>query len=61
MAKPIPNKTYDKIKLAHELSCLAWFIKHHAIKNEKTLKHKKVLQDLEKSLNDYVNKLVDML
>lgn len=27
----LDNQTYNKIKLIHELSCIAWFIEKHAL------------------------------
>ena len=60
---------YNKIKLLHELSCMAWFLEKHAVPNAqdsgegecveifKTLKNDldKHIANLERDLRDKVN------
>ncbi len=56
----LKDTAYDKVKLLHELSCLAWFLKNHAKPNAKKAKDAKVLklyEGLEKQLNTQITAL----
>lgn len=50
--------TYDKIKLLHELSSLAWFIEQHAKKDASSDKQfQEVLQKLSKDFSVYIHEI----
>ena len=62
MADILNNCTYDKIKILHELCCVLWFIKKHALRDaENDQACKSFLQNLEKDLEKYVNELQTMI
>ena len=55
---------YDKIKLLHEMSSIAWFIKKHAIENAKNAGendclelYKTMLHDAEKNIEQLKKQL----
>jgi hypothetical protein len=56
------NHTYDKIKILHELSCILWFIKKHALKNAKNDKQcLSLLKKIEADLTKHINALHQMI
>lgn len=48
----IPNKKYDKIKLIHDASCLAWFIEKHALAQARGKGDEDYAELLEQFKND---------
>lgn len=58
------NDQYDKIKIAHELSCIAWFIEKHAKENAKKLNDKECLatfEEIQKFAEKYAEKLKELI
>lgn len=56
----LDNATYNKIKLLHELSCIAWFIEKHALADAQATGDKEcqeLLGSLGKDLQTYIEKL----
>ena len=56
----LENCCYDKIKLLHELSCMAWFIEKHAqpeALKKKDADYHKILTKLHKDLLPYIEEL----
>ena len=52
--------TYDKVKLLHELSCIAWFIKHHGLEDTKNAGDQQahdLFAALEQDLERYIEEL----
>ncbi len=58
------DSTYDKIKILHELSKMAWFIKQHC-KSDETQSEKascyEVYEDLQVDLEKYIKLLKEAL
>lgn len=60
----IDNCTYDKIKLAHKLSCIAWFIEKHAKENAKKAGDKEclaALEQIQKYAEEHAAKLKELV
>ena len=58
----LDNHIYDKIKIIGKLSCVAWFIDHHAIANAKKDKETvKALEALQKDLEKHIDRLQALL
>lgn len=58
---------YDKVKLLHEISSLAWYLEKHATENAEKAGDKKcyslykeILQDLEKNINKLKQSIGDI-
>lgn len=64
MAKLLDNCFYDKVKILHELSALAWFVEHHAKTDAQNKNNKECLElftGLEKVLEAEIAKLKKMV
>ena len=56
----LKNGCYDKVKLLHKLSCIAWFIDKHAkedARKENDAECLALLEGLEKDITKYTEKL----
>lgn len=54
----LDNCTYDKIKILHELSCILWFIKKHALEDARQESEcTDLLQRLHADLEKYTAEL----
>jgi hypothetical protein len=56
----LDNCTYNKIKLLHELSCVAWFVEKHALQDAQAAGDAaciQMLQDLEKDIRNHIERL----
>ena len=60
MGRLLHNTKYNKIKILHELSCLAWFIDKHAKPEAKNADDKDCEQLLENLYND-LKKYIDQI
>ena len=60
----LKNCCYDKAKLFHKLSCMAWFIEKHAVadaKAENDAEFQELLKKLQQDIVPYVKELHAML
>jgi len=60
----IPNEKYDKIKLIHDASCLAWFIEKHALaqaRGKNNESYAQLLAQFKKDIEGYITAIEDEL
>ncbi len=51
----LPDHRYDKIKIIHDASCLAWFIEKHALEQaDKSDEYINTLEKFKKDLEKYI-------
>jgi len=56
----LDNCNYDKIKVLHELSCVAWFLEKHGLQDAKSVGDEqccKVFENLKKDLEKHICEL----
>lgn len=56
----LDNDTYNKIKILHKLSSIAWFIKHHA-ENDARDMNNQIAQDSLRALCKDLNKHIEVI
>ena len=56
----IHNHFYDKIKIMHELSCLAWFIEQHALQDAQKASDDTFKQYLQKLHSELSRNLAEL-
>ena len=62
MNNPLTNCDYDKVKILHELSCMLWFIKKHALVDvQQDDEFSRFLKRLESDLEKHVEELNAMV
>ncbi len=63
MTQVLNNCEYNNIKLLHELSCVSWFIKKHAIPDAQKANDNECtafLEKLDKDLEEHLKQLKPM-